>query len=433
MDISNRSPNPKDLFTDSTLRLIRLVESLNEIFYRFRQFPDPGFEYISPTVLPITGYSPEDHYRDPSLSLEIVHPEDREKLQPLLEGFAPYQLPLTVRVVHKDGHTVWLEYSYQPIQNSAGKVEAIEGFVRDVTALHLYEDELGQSRALLASIIDTALDAVLVLDPSLNVAIFNQAAEEMFGYPFQDVVGKPLHRFLPQPIGEWHAHQILRFGKTGGKRRPMGEMRETTGIRANGEKFPIEASLSTFQVGSHQFFTAIIRDITERKQAEEELRHMSTHDPLTGLYNRFFFEEELARLEGGRPPYPVTILIADVDGLKNVNDRYGHMSGDELIKTVAEALRASFRAEDVVARLGGDEFGVILSNSDRRFAEQAVQRIYENLGGFNRTSGSVGIDLSIGIATAREDETLNETIKRADRNMYQHKNVKSDARRTDYL
>jgi diguanylate cyclase (GGDEF)-like protein/PAS domain S-box-containing protein len=433
MEKSNQPPDPEYLFNETTLRLIRLVESLNEIFYRFRRTPGPVFDYISPTVESITGYSPEEHYRDPSLSMQVVHPEDREKLAPVLEGLVVGDPPLTVRVTHKSGHVVWLEYDYTPVHNAAGEVEAVEGFARDVTPLHKYEDELGHSRALLASIIDTAVDAVIVLDPEQRVTLFNQAAEIMFGHPARDVLGKPLDRFLPDSIGEWHSRQILSFGRRGEIRHHMGEMRETTGIRSNGEEFPIEASLSSFDVGPRRFYTAFIRDTTERKKVEEELRHISTHDPLTGLYNRFFFEEELARLEGGRSPDPVTIMIADVDGLKNVNDRYGHLSGDDLIRTVAQALRSAFRTEDVVARLGGDEFGVILINSDRRFTERAVQRIYERLGAYNRENGGVSADLSIGIATARVDESLNETIKRADRNMYQHKNVKSDSRRSDFL
>ncbi|MDD5369776.1 MAG: diguanylate cyclase, partial [Anaerolineaceae bacterium] len=106
-------------------------------------------------------------------------------------------------------------------------------------------------------------------------------------------------------------------------------------------------------------FQAVGRDITDRKKVEDELRYLSTHDRLTGIYNRGYFEEELARLDHGRQ-FPVSVLMADVDGLKETNDTHGHQAGDELLRQTAEVLKSAFRAQDVVARIGGDEFGILL-------------------------------------------------------------------------
>ena len=100
-------------------------------------------------------------------------------------------------------------------------------------------------------------------------------------------------------------------------------------------------------------------DITQQKRAEDRLRFLSTHDVLTGLYNRAFFEEETTRMERGRH-YPISVLMVDVDHLKITNDRRGHAAGDSLLRRAAAVLRAAFRTEDVVARIGGDEFAVLL-------------------------------------------------------------------------
>ncbi len=282
--------------------------------------------------------------------------------------------------------------------------------------------------ALLASIIETAQDAIIVLDDHHNIILFNHTAEEMFKTPAVEAMDGPLDRFLPEGLARRHDRFINRFEERNLVRHRMGESRTTTGIRNGGEEFPIEVSLSVFISGGKPFFTAIIRDITERKRIEDELRHLSTHDALTGLYNRHYFEEELQRLERGRPPYPVTVLIADVDGLKSVNDRYGHLSGDELIQEVARALTASFRTEDLIARLGGDEFGIILHNPDRTLTTQAIQHIYDRIGSYRGRTGVSEIDLSIGVAVAREDESLTETIRRADQAMYSQKNGKQIGR-----
>jgi diguanylate cyclase (GGDEF)-like protein/PAS domain S-box-containing protein len=167
------------------------------------------------------------------------------------------------------------------------------------------------------------------------------------------------------------------------------------------------------------------KDITDHKETENQLRFVSIHDQLTGLYNRHYFEEEMTRLEKGRL-FPISIVMADIDGLKLVNDTYGHAAGDKLLQRSAELLRESFRAEDVIARIGGDEFAALLPGADELAAEKVCERI--------RATFSKQVDqdephvhISIGTGTVLRGGSLNETLKLADATMYAEKMARKEA------
>jgi diguanylate cyclase (GGDEF)-like protein/PAS domain S-box-containing protein len=172
--------------------------------------------------------------------------------------------------------------------------------------------------------------------------------------------------------------------------------------------------------GKHEACQAVVSDITLRKQAEDELIHLSTHDTLTGLYDRGFFMEEMERLERQRE-FPVSIVMADVDLLKETNDQEGHAIGDALLKRVAQALIAAFRVKDVVARIGGDEFAVLLPATDATGAIVSLQRVREVIQKDNAAHTEMPIRLSLGVSTAETPASLSVVLKEADENMYREK------------
>jgi diguanylate cyclase (GGDEF)-like protein len=171
---------------------------------------------------------------------------------------------------------------------------------------------------------------------------------------------------------------------------------------------------------AHQVEERLLNEISERKEMELRLHYLGMHDAMTGLYNRSFFEAELERLQHSRL-YPISILMSDLDGLKRVNDQFGHAFGDDLIKRTAGILKDTFRAEDVVARLGGDEFAVLFASTDPACLQVAVQRLKYNLAEYNRQAGEMVVELSIGAATAEKGMLLSGAMKQADDRMYEEK------------
>ena len=165
-----------------------------------------------------------------------------------------------------------------------------------------------------------------------------------------------------------------------------------------------------------------VEDITARKKAEDYLKYLGTHDALTRLYNRAYFEEEVARLARGRQ-FPVSIIAADLDGLKLVNDNRGHAEGDKLIRRAAEVLQASVRAEDVVTRVGGDEFAVILPGASAAVSAQALKRILHLVDLNNSYIGPPILSFSLGNATGDTGPGLPQAMREADDRMYVEKRL----------
>ena len=165
-------------------------------------------------------------------------------------------------------------------------------------------------------------------------------------------------------------------------------------------------------------------DITDRKMTEERLTYISLHDIMTSLYNRAYFDEELARYEKSRVR-PISVLVMDMDNFKAINDRLGHLGGDAALQNIANIIQSSFREEDVTARIGGDEFAVLLPTVDKAMAQKAKDRILIGVEKFNSDNpDAVPLSLSIGFATADKNGSLEEAFKQADEAMYLEKRTK---------
>jgi len=172
-------------------------------------------------------------------------------------------------------------------------------------------------------------------------------------------------------------------------------------------------------------------DISDKVKKQEEILYLSYCDQLTGLYNRRFYEEELKRLDVKRN-LPMTIVMADVNGLKLINDSFGHALGDRLLKKVAEVIKKGCRSDDIVARLGGDEFVIILTKTDEEKAEQIIKRIKALA--LNENVGSINVSIAFGYETKKtEDESIQDIFKNAEDHMYRHKLYESSSIRNQTI
>lgn len=257
---------------------------------------------------------------------------------------------------------------------------------------------------------ESSLDGMATINNSGEFIYLNHAHATIHGYDTpEELIGKTWKVLYEDREVSRFENEILPILCLNGKWRG-----KATGKKKNGTPFPQEISLALIEGGGIAY---IVRDITERQEAEEKLRYMSTHDALTGLYNRAYFDEELTRLEKGRQ-FPISIVMSDVDGLKAVNDKLGHAYGDALLKQAAKALKEIFRAEDVVARIGGDEFAALLPSTDATAVKEIMDRLKNSLAHHNESNTAPPLSLSIGAAIAENGEMLIDTWRLADARMY---------------
>ena len=275
------------------------------------------------------------------------------------------------------------------------------------------------------AVVDTALDAIVSADATGRIVSWNPAAERMFGYAAEEVVGRPLTILMPEGVREAHERGVDRFSSSGAA-RIIGRTVELEAVRADGTAFPIELSLSTWTTDEGRFFSGVIRDITERRCAQEKLAHQALHDPLTGLPNRTLVLDRIgqALARSARHDWSVAVLFFDVDRFKVVNDSLGHSAGDALLVLVVERLQALLRPGDTMSRLGGDEFLVVCEEVEGLDqARHLAGRLSEAFKSpFVLGEREMFATASLGIAVGRAPTSTPESLLRdADAAMYRAK------------
>lgn len=168
-------------------------------------------------------------------------------------------------------------------------------------------------------------------------------------------------------------------------------------------------------------FNQMIDALREKRVVEDKVRYLSEHDALTGLYNRTLFESELARLRSTPHDYPVSVVIADVDGLKSINDTLGHQVGDLLIQKSAQIIQHGPDGDGLLARIGGDEFAILSRRTDEAHTAALVERIRSAMGNFNRREAMFNLSISLGTGLASAPSALDAALHQADKAMYEDK------------
>ncbi|MFQ5950052.1 MAG: diguanylate cyclase domain-containing protein, partial [Nitrospiria bacterium] len=288
------------------------------------------------------------------------------------------------------------------------------------------ETALRESDIQIRNIVNTTLDGIVITNDKGVVALFNPAAEQIFGYKSSEVIGESVNRLIPGPYRKEQNNYPSHYLDNDG-RRNAGARREVIGQRKDGTRFPIELAVSEVRLKDRRLFTGIVRDITSRREMEEQLRHKAYHDTLTSLPNRSLMVSRLKRsikLAKTRKDYLFAVLFLDLDRFKVINDSLGHAIGDQLLIAISRRLEKCLRPGDTVARIGGDELAILLEDvGEVGFVKRVSDRIHKEVAlPFNINGHEIFNTVSIGIALSSTGYEKPEDILRdADIAMYRAK------------
>lgn len=366
--------------------------------------PDGGWLRVNDALCQIVGYSQDELVK--LTFQDITHPDDLDSDLYLLRQLIDDEIDryqLEKRYITKSGNTIWIQLIVTKQMSPQGELEYLVSIIKDIQerkeaeaslaelrkdlearvetrtkdlrlanemlssfmAQQLQsEQELRKREAELQMVLQNANDAYVCIDHNGVIRDWNQQAEQTFGWSSQEAIGRRLDEMII-PVTMREAHRAgLRHYLATGELNVLNRRKELTAVRRDGTLLPVEVRVSPLSIDGKTIFSAFLHDITERKQVEAIREHEATHDPLTGLLNRRgmfdLLSQAIARVKRTRTS--LALLFIDLDGFKQINDRYGHDAGDAVLREVAARLQASIRQTDTAVRLGGDEFTVILEN-----------------------------------------------------------------------
>lgn len=376
----------------------------------YQSTPDGQIILANPAFVRLLGYDTLEEVLSVNTKNLYANPKRRTELLKLMDKHGSIKNE-EIEWLKKDGTTVFILSSGRAILKD-GKISCFEHTVIDITEQKRAQKELEKSRQYFIDIINCLPDPTFAIDRHGKVIAWNKAIEQLTNTPAREMVGKDNYEYaIPfygtrKPIlidyvlnpglekGAQYSYMINN-GDTIVAEAYSPNLRKGEGIYLWGS-----ASLIRDNEGNVMGAINIIKDITYSKETQKQLRFLSIHDSLTGLYNRSYFEEEILRLSNSRYQ-PLTVILCDVDGLKMINDSMGHHKGDELLKAAAGALRSAFRSSDAVSRIGGDEFAILLPNTDLEAAHQAYTRIMLAVDDYNQTNPTFPLSLSAGFASGQ--------------------------------
>ncbi|OFV70605.1 sensor domain-containing protein [Acetobacterium wieringae] len=318
----------------------------------------------------------------------------------------------------KWGKKVYMRMHCAPLHSFSGAIVGVQGILEDFTANKKAQDQL----KTYYHVIEHSPVAVLISDNKGQIEYINPKYVELTGYTPDDVIGNNVSMLYArdQASAEYY-QELLHEVQTGNVWR-----REAFNVRKNGEGYWENISVSPVldENGQIYHFVVLKEDITKRREESEKAKYLAYHDSLTGLSNRSLFYDRLmiAVANAARYQSQMAVMFLDLDGFKEINDTYGHDTGDDVLKAVAEQLKTVMRKGDTVARMGGDEFTLIVPEfEDIRDVELVAEKILKSLRQ-PLTEKALLVTPSIGIAFYPQHGINHEALlSHADKAMYQAK------------
>ena len=307
------------------------------------------------------------------------------------------------------------------------KEQALQRSMEDLTASHeklhaLYSEvvtinaKLESSRRTAEEIFHAAGDGFVVCDGATGeILAVNRRMTEILGYSEAEFKQHGVV-LVSTPANQAEALNVLKLTVTQGK-QPLYE-RETR--HKDGHRVILEVSSTPVEIEGNICILGLMRDISARRQLEENMEFLRQKDPLTGVYNRAYFETDMARIKTGLHA-DIGIIVCDVDGLKLINDTLGHRQGDELLRKVAGLLAAGVNEPSYVARIGGDELAVVVFQATPARLGQLEKHYQDQIDTHNQSSPHLPLSVSMGWAVGGESADVEVIFKTADNNMYRQK------------
>jgi len=317
------------------------------------------------------------------------------------------------------GKEFWISGSKIPWYGKNRKVMGIMAISRDITRRKQLEDDLlTREKNLFGSLMDNITESIFYKDLNSRFIRINRACAEKFGLKNpEEAIGKTDFDFFSEEHAKQAYEDEQKVIKTG---KPIVDLEEKETFADKADKWASTTKIPWYDKDKNIIGTfGITKDITEKKKAEEKIKYLSFHDTLTGLYNRAYFDEELRRLDTARQ-LPITIVMGDVNGLKLINDAYGHEKGDIFLRKIAIILKDAFRKEDIISRWGGDEFIAILAKTHAKDTKGILKRIKEMC--TERSTTDMPLSISLGVSSKKSPkEDINSVLKEAEDKMYKSK------------
>ena len=423
------------------------INALQRSERRFRDISDAAGEfiwetdtswtitYVSSQVRSVLGYDPAsvvgNSIYDYILSDQV--PSVRKWLESMGRRRKKRVTGVEYQAERKDGVSIWLRVNSLQVFDEENRHVGYRGASLDVTRSKEAEQAVVESEEKLRLISDSSQDAIIMIDEHGGVRFWNPAAEKLFGYTSAEIMGKKIHNHLvpmekqdDEPEGPSEGEPVMaKEIDCMGSGAVRCQLQEMYALRSNGAHVPVEVSVSRVPHEGQWWSVASIRDITERKAAEEQLRAFASTDSLTGLSNRRFFLETANRECDRMLRYGsrVSVIMLDVDHFKDINDTYGHDVGDAVLRELASVCRKGLREVDVIGRLGGEEFAVLLPETDEPGAVLVAERMRQAVSRIMVESdkGPVHLTISLGVAQACGDGNVEQLLKRADKALYRAK------------